>query len=48
MDESTFILSSIVSMTDDSICKGYDCGNIERTEIDPLTLDEIKMYIDTR
>ena len=30
------------------VYKGHDCANIEKVEIDPLTYDEIKTYLDTR
>ena len=30
------------------IYKGHDCASIERIEVDPLTYDEIKTYLDTR
>jgi len=30
------------------VYKGYDCANIERTEYDPDTFNEIKSYLDTR
>ena len=30
------------------VYKGYDCANIERLEVDPATMNEIKTYLDTR
>ena len=30
------------------VYKGHDCASIEQVEVDPLTYDEIKTYLDTR
>ena len=30
------------------VYKGHDCASIERVEVDPLTYDEIRTYLDTR
>ena len=30
------------------VYKGHDCASIERVEVDPITYDEIRTYLDTR